>query len=93
VTHPFHPLLGREFKIVTVRQNWGEHRVYYHDEDKRLRSIPAAWTSVFGEDPFVMVAAGRSPFRANDLVELRWLIDAVGGRKEGSRGDGRASDV
>jgi transposase len=30
VTHPFHPLHGREFSLVTYRHNWGENRVYFH---------------------------------------------------------------
>lgn len=31
VTHPFHPLFGQVFVLVTVHRNWGEERVYYHD--------------------------------------------------------------
>src|SRR5208282_4812472 len=30
VTHPFHPLCGREFTLVTYRRDWGGHRVYFH---------------------------------------------------------------
>ncbi|MCB1873320.1 MAG: hypothetical protein KDI49_15190 [Gammaproteobacteria bacterium] len=29
VTHPFHPLLGREFTLVDRRTTWGEDRVYF----------------------------------------------------------------
>ena len=32
VTHPFHPLLGKEFPLADRRLTWGEDRVYYHDE-------------------------------------------------------------
>jgi len=74
VTHPFHPLAGREFELVTYRHNWGEDRVYFHDDDGVLKSLPARWTSVFPEDPFVVVAAGRSPFRIGDLRELSDLL-------------------
>ena len=74
VTHPFHPLAGREFDLVTYRHNWGEDRVYFHDDDGALKSLPARWTSVFPEDPFVVVAAGRSPFRIGDLRELSDLL-------------------
>ena len=62
VTHPFHPWFGREFALVTYRLNWGEERVYFHDDAGRLVAIPARWTSVFPADPFVVVSAGRSPF-------------------------------
>ncbi|MGZ6690002.1 MAG: DUF5372 family protein, partial [Solirubrobacteraceae bacterium] len=27
VTHPFHPLYGRDFEFVAHRHNWGEDRV------------------------------------------------------------------
>src|SRR5213076_344541 len=74
VTHPFHPLLGREFTLVTYRHNWGENRVYFHDDEGRLVSLPAAWTSVFSPDPFVVISAGRSAFRVPDLLELAQLL-------------------
>jgi hypothetical protein len=35
VTHPFHPLYGRDFEFVARRQNWGEDRVHLHDEKGR----------------------------------------------------------
>jgi hypothetical protein len=74
VTHPFHPLYGKSFRLVTYRFNWGEDRVYFHDEDARLRSLPASWTSAVPPDPFVVVAAGRSAFRVGDLLELAKLL-------------------
>ncbi|UCF69643.1 MAG: Y4bD/Y4pK family protein [Acidobacteriota bacterium] len=74
MTHPFHPLVGEEFSLVTQRHNWGEDRVYYHDAEGRLKSLPARWSSVFPEDPFVVIAAGRSCFRVEDLRELSELI-------------------
>ena len=74
MTHAFHPLFGRELSLVTYRQNWGEDRVYYHDDEGRLCSLLAAWTSLSPADPFVTIAAGRSPFRVEDLLELcRWM--------------------
>ena len=62
VTHPFHPLHGRDFEFVAYRQNWGEDRVHLHDEDGHLFSVPAGWTDVAAADPFVVIAAGRGPF-------------------------------
>jgi hypothetical protein len=75
VTHPFHPLVGREFEVVTVRNNWGENRVHYHDERGRLVSIPTPWTSLGAEDPFVVVAAGRACMRVADLIRLAEIIE------------------
>jgi hypothetical protein len=74
VTHPFHPWHGREFELVTCRRNWGEDRVYFHDGDGRLVSLPAGWTDAVGPDPFVVVSAGRSAFRTQDLIELAGLV-------------------
>ena len=39
MTHPFHPLFGRRFEFVSRRRNWGEDRVYYHDEQDDPREI------------------------------------------------------
>ena len=41
VTHPFHPLYGRDFEFVAHRHNWGEDRVDLHDENGELFSLPA----------------------------------------------------
>ena len=74
ITHPFHPLFGREIDFVDRQQRWGEDRVLYRDPDGYLLSLPALWTSVEAEDPFVVVAAGRSRFRAADLIDLAALV-------------------
>jgi hypothetical protein len=74
VTHPFHPLFGQVLDVVVHRHNWGEDRVYYRDGQGHLTSLPARWTSVVPEDAFVAVAAGRSRFRVQDLVDLAALV-------------------
>jgi hypothetical protein len=56
------------------RSAWGEDRVYFQDETGRLRRLPAAWTSVAPPDVFVKISAGRSHFRAEDLLQLAVLI-------------------
>ena len=50
MTHPFHPLYGRDFEFVAYRQNWGEDRVHLHDENGQLFSLPAAWTDAVAAD-------------------------------------------
>ena len=77
VTHPFHPLFGRQFEFVARRRNWGEDRVYYHDDEGLLRAVPAGWTTAGPQDPFVALAAGRSPFRIRDLMNLADLLEAM----------------
>jgi Family of unknown function (DUF5372) len=77
VSHPHHPLFGREFQVADRRQNWTEDRVYFQGPDELLTSIPSHWTDLFPQDPFVVMAAGRSHFRADDLVELVRLIERL----------------
>ncbi len=79
VSHPFHPWAGQEFVLITYRQNWGEDRVYFHDKHEKLVSIPAQWTSLFPEDPWVSMSTNKSYFRVPDLLELIQLIKDVFG--------------
>jgi len=74
VTHPFHPLFGEELEFVKRRRNWRADRVYVFDPGGLLLSLPVEWTDVVGEDPFVVVAAGRSPFHTAGLLELAELV-------------------
>ena len=82
ITHPFHPLSGKVFELVTRRYNWGEERVYYHDETGTLCSVPLGWTSLAPVDPFVSLAGGRSVFRVTDLLELTRLVAFLAGKLE-----------
>ena len=70
MTHRFHPWCGREFEFVSRRRNWGEDRVYFYDEAGVLHSVPTTWTDEADVDPFVVMAAGRCPFRLEDLLAL-----------------------
>jgi Family of unknown function (DUF5372) len=85
VTHPFHPLCGRDFEFVACRQNWGEDRVHLHDENGQLFSLPAAWTDAVAADPFVVVAAGRCPFTTDGLLAVAGLIDRFRARRDADR--------
>lgn len=80
--HPFHPLTGREFELVAYAHTWGEHRVFFRAPgDDRVRSLPARWTDVEGVDPFVVLAAGRTFFRVEDLVALARLLAELSARE------------
>jgi len=43
----------------------------------RLSSLPACWTTVPVEDPFVAVAGGRCFFRYQDLIQLVELVEKL----------------
>ncbi len=46
----------------------------YVRADGRTRSLPVGWTNIAPVDPFVSVAAGRAPFRLEDLLALTALL-------------------
>lgn len=74
IVHPFHPGCGRQFEVVTIRQNWGEDLLFYTGPTGRLVSVPVGWTDWIEPDPVVVISAGRSAFRLNDLLELTRLV-------------------
>ena len=74
VTHVFHPLYGRELRLIDQYLAWGEDRVCFRDDGGELRYLPTAWTSIAPPDSFVRTSAGRSHFRVEDLLRLATLI-------------------
>ena len=77
ITHPYHPLSGQDFEVVSHRKYFTEDRVYFFDESGGYRSIPAQFTSLAPQDPFVVMSAGRSHFRTEDLLELAKVLEKL----------------
>ena len=75
ITHPFHPLRGAEYELVTRKLTWGEDRVYFYDPSGNLKSLMTNVTDVVLTDAFDRISDGRSAFRVDDLLELRGLFD------------------
>jgi hypothetical protein len=90
VTHPFHPLYGRDFEFVEHRQNWGEDRVYLRDEDGELFSLLAGWTDAGAVDPFTVIADGRCPFTTHGLLAVADLIDRL---RQAARGERTVKEI
>lgn len=84
MTHPFHPLYGRTFELLTRGQAWGVDRVAYRDGQGRWHSMPANWTDASAPAPFVAIAAGRAYLRPDDLLRLVDLVEQVAARNETS---------
>ncbi len=84
ITHPFHPLSGKQFDLVEHRRIFAESFVYFHDAEGHLREIPSAWTDFVKGDAFVEMAAGGSQLHAGCLLELCDLVI----RTEKARGHG-----
>jgi hypothetical protein len=57
--------------LVAQGREWGEERVYYRDQNGRMRFLPARWTSLAAPDPFVFTADGRACFRVEDLIRVQ----------------------
>ena len=70
---------------MTRRLNWGEDRVFYYDQAGALKSFLSNVTDLVAEDAFTQVSAGRSAFRADDLLELLRLIECYGRRHDAAK--------
>lgn len=53
--------------------------MFFRDAAGQLRSMPTRWTSVAAPDAFVVVAAGRSFCRIEDLLALVALLRDMSG--------------
>ncbi len=62
---------------MAVRHTWGEDRVFFLDGEGTQRSLPRGWTDAADADPFVVLAAGRSAVRVEDLLALVELLEGV----------------
>ena len=73
-------MFGRELEFVKRRRNYGDDLVYVYGVDGELLPLPAQWTDAVPPDPFVEAAAGRAPFRAEDLLELAGRVAELASR-------------
>lgn len=75
ITHPFHPLCGQTFPLLSQHFAWGEERVFFSDaQTHELRSVPLAWTNRALPDPFLVVADGKAVLRWGDLQQLAQFL-------------------
>lgn len=65
--------------MVGINHAWGEDRVFFFADDGTQKSLPTGWTDAGDPDPFMVVSAGRSPFRVEDLLELAELMVGLSG--------------
>lgn len=77
VIHPFHPLYGQTFSLVTFRQNWAEDKVYYHDDQERLKSLPSSYTDILPADPFIVLSGKESLFHPQHMLALLRLMESL----------------
>ena len=80
VTHPFHPLFGRQLPCVGKRYNRYGERLLLQDDGATVWSVPPQWTDLVGPDLEVVIAGGRALLRAVDLMELAGLVKRLSDR-------------
>jgi len=80
VTHPFHPLFGQEFESTGHKRLSGRNHFVFYDNRGKKTTIPSKWTDVpEEEDVYVIISAGRSHFRVEDLIGLSDLVRRLQG--------------
>ena len=77
MTHPFHPLSGRQLVCVGERYNRYGTRLLLRVDDDHVCSVPRQWTDVVAPDPEVVIGEGRALLRVADLLELADLVSRL----------------
>jgi len=87
ITHPFHPLSGREVACVGERYNRYGRRLLLRVDDVTVCSVPPQWTDLVAPDPEIVIGEYRALFRVADLLELERLVDQLRKRVSGKKPD------
>jgi len=82
VIHPFHPLYGQKFSLVTFRQNWAVDKVYYHDDQGQLKSLPSSYTDILPTDPFIVLSGQKSIFHPQHILALLRIMESLQQHRE-----------
>jgi Family of unknown function (DUF5372) len=80
ITHPFHPLNGRQLPCVGERYNRYGMTLLLQIDDESACSVPPQWTDVVAVDPEIAIGGHRALFRVVDLLELVGLVDRLSKR-------------
>jgi len=77
ITHPFHPLSGREVACVGERYNRYGRRLLLRVDDVTVCSVPLQWTDLVAPDPEIVIGEYRALLRVADFLELERLVDQL----------------
>ena len=80
ITHPFHPLSGRQLPCVGERYNRYGMTLLLQIDDESVCSVLPQWTDVVAVDPEIAMGGHRALFRVVDLLELAGLVDRLSKR-------------
>jgi hypothetical protein len=77
VTHPFHPLSGKQFVCVGERYNVHGKRLLLQVDEMTICSVPPQWTDLAAPDPEIIIGKHRALFRLADLLDLARLVEQL----------------
>ena len=80
MTHPFHPLSGRQLPCVGERYNRYGTMLLLETDDGAVCTVRPQWTDVVALHPETVLGGQRALFRVADLLELAHLVDRLSGR-------------
>jgi hypothetical protein len=89
ITHPFHPLSGKQLTCVGERCNPYGRRLLLQVDDVTICSVPQQWTDLVAPDPEIILGEHRALFRVADLLDLMRLVDQLA-RWKSTKGENRA---
>jgi len=72
-------LLGHQFELVNQPSASDLDWLFFFDTSGAPCRVPISFTSLASLDPFVVLAAGRSHFRLEDLLKLAKLVEELKG--------------
>jgi hypothetical protein len=75
ITHPFHPLFGKSFNILKVKEVNGM-RIYSLRIENGVLSVPESWTERHFQ-PNIESISDNLPFKAQDLKELALFLRSI----------------
>ena len=87
VTHPFHPLSGRQLVRVGERYYRYGTRILLQVGDGVVRAVPRQWTDLVAPDPEMVIGQGHAVLRIGDLLELAGLVAHLRERRPPERPD------
>lgn len=74
MTHPFHPLSGRQLACVGERYNRYGKQLLLQVDGETICSVPPEWTDLVAPDPEIVMGEERAIVRVADLLELARLV-------------------
>ena len=77
VTHPFHPLSGKRFRVLKTRRVGGREVLSLFDEGRGTLALPREWTDRTPPSPYDAALPTPPILDALCLVKLRELVELI----------------